>query len=194
MSNTTYGLVVEGPRDKVMYEALIPRICGTTLSFRTRVCNGVSELKKKFPVFLRNLETVLQGRPVEKVIVIRDSGGKDPTALQTEMAARIQGMEYAFPRGIKLCAVRRTMETWLFADAQAITDVARARGGRQVQEVQGTLEDIEDPKQTLRSVLSDARIEYTDVLCAEIAVLLRIDRLENRCLSFRTFKLNVIDC
>ena len=194
MSSGTFGLIVEGPSDKAMYEALIPRIYGTNLSFKTRVCNGVSELNKKFPVFLRNLETVLQGRPVDKVIVIRDSGGKDPTALEAEMADRIQRMEYTFPRGIKFCAVRRTMETWLLADAQAITDVARARGGRQVQEVHEILEHIEDPKQKLRSLLSDARIELTDVVRAEIAARVRIDRLENLCPSFRTFKQNVIDC
>ena len=103
-------------------------------------------------------------------------------------------MEYTFPRGIKFCAVRRTMETWLLADAQAITDVARARGGRQVQEVHEILEHIEDPKQKLRSLLSDARIELTDVVRAEIAARVRINRLENLCPSFRIFKQNVIDC
>ncbi len=194
MTNPTYGLIVEGPRDKAMYEALISRICGTSLSFRTRVCNGVSELRKKFPVYLRNLESVMQGGPVDKALVIRDSGGKDPTVLKTEMSASIQGVEYAFPRGIKLCVVRRALETWLLADAEAITTVARARGGRQVQEVQGILEDIEDPKQKLRSVLSQGRIELTDVVCAEIAAHVRLDRLEYRCPSFREFKPNVTDC
>ena len=176
-----------------MYEVLIPRICGGQV-LATRPCGGVEQLMKLFRALLRNLEHVAQGGPVEKALVIRDSGGKDPAALETEMTARIQGMEYAFPRGIKLCAVRRTMETWLLSDAQAITTVALSRGGRQVQEFQGSLEDIEDPKQTLRSVLSSARLEYTATLCAEITSHIRIDHLEYRCPSFRAFRQNVLDC
>ena len=149
---------------------------------------------KWFHALLRDFEHAVQGGPVDKALVIRDSGGKDPIALEAEMAATIQGMQYVFPRGIKLCAVRRTMETWLLADAQAITAVAVTRGGRQIQEVQGTLEDIHDPKEKLRSVLSEAEIEYTDRVCAEIAFRLRIDHLEYRCPSFRTFKQNLLDC
>lgn len=193
MTNLTYGLIVEGPYDQAMYGALIPRICGGKVVF-TRPCGGVERLMKLFHALLRDFEHAVQGGPVDKALVIRDSSGKDPIALEAEMAATIQGMQYVFPRGIKLCIVRRTMETWLLADAQAITDVARARGGRQVQDVQGTLEDIGDPKKKLRSVLSDAGIEYTDVVCAEIAALLRIDHVEYRCPSFRTFRRDVIDC
>lgn len=194
MSNATYGLIVEGSYDRAMYEALIPRICGENPSFKTRVCNGVSELRKKFPIYLRNLEEALQGNPVDKALVIRDSGGKDPTAIKTEMEERIHGMAFAFPRGVELCIIRRTMETWLLADAEAINTVALARGGRPIQEVKGALEDIDDPKGKLKSVLSEARIEYTDRVSAEIASHLRIDRLESGCPSFRTFKQNVLDC
>jgi hypothetical protein len=177
-----------------MYEALIPRICGESPSFKTRVCNGVSELKKEFPIYLRNLEEVLQGNPVDKALVIRDSGGKDPTAIKTEMEERIHGMAFAFPRGVKLCIIRRTMETWLLADAEAINTVAQNRGGRQTQGVQETLEEIHDPKAKLRSVLSEAKLPYTEPVCAEIASHLRIDHLDYRCPSFRTFRQNVIDC
>jgi hypothetical protein len=194
VTNITYGLIVEGPYDKAIYEALIPRVCRENPSFKTRVCNGVSELRKKFPIRLRDLEKVLQGNPVDKALVIRDSGGKDPTAIKTEMEESIHGMAFAFPRGVKLCIIRRTMETWLLADAEAISTVALARGGRQIEEVQGTLEDIHDPKERLRSLLSRAGLDYTDQVCAEIASHLRIDHLEYRCPSFRTFRQSVIDC
>jgi hypothetical protein len=177
-----------------MYEALIPRICERNLSFKTLLCEGKDGLMKNFPDFLRILEKVLLGRPVDKALVIRDSDRKEPLAIRTRMEGKIDERGYAFPRGMKLCAVRRTMETWLLADAQAITAVALARGGRQVQEVQGTLEDIEDPKQKLRSLLSEAGLRYTEPVCAEIASHLRIDHLEYRCPSFRTFRQNVLDC
>lgn len=194
MTNSTYGLIVEGPFDQAMYEALIPRICERDLSFKTLLCEGKDGLMKNFPGFLRILEKVLLGKPVDKALVIRDSDRKDPSAIETEMARRIQRMEYVFPLGVKFCVVRREMETWLLADAQAINIVALTRGGRQIQEVQGTLEDINDPKAKLRSVLSEARLHSTDVVCAEIASHLRIDHLEYRCPSFRTFRQNVIDC
>lgn len=194
MNNLTYGLIVEGPYDKAMYEALIPRICERNLSFKTRPCGGKDWLIKNFRYLLRDLENVLQGRPVDKALVIRDSGGKDPTAIKTEMEERIHGMAFAFPRGVKLCIIRRTMETWLLADAEAINTVAQNRGGRQIQEVQGTLEEIHDPKAKLRSVLSEAKLPYTEPVCAEIASHLRIDHLKYRCRSFRTFMQSVIDC
>lgn len=193
MTNFTYGLIVEGPYDQAMYEALIPRISGGEVVF-TRQCGGVARLKNHFHVLLRDLEHVVQGGPVDKALVIRDSGGKDPTAIKTEMEERIHGMAFAFPRGVKLCIIRRAMESWLLADAEAINTMALARGGRPIQEVKGALEDIDDPKGKLKSVLSEARIEYTDRVSAEIASHLRIDRLEYGCPSFRTFKQNVLDC
>jgi len=193
VSNPTYGLIVEGPYDQAMYEALIPRICGGEVVF-TRPCGGVDRLMKLFHALLRDLEHVVRGGPVDKALVIRDSGGKDPAAVETDMAHRISGRAYAFTRGVQLCIVQRTMETWLLADAQAINSVAAERGGRRIQDVQGTLEDVQDPKKELQSVLSEARLEYTTVVCAEIASHLRIDHLEYRCPSFRSFRQNVIDC
>ena len=194
MTNLTYGLIVEGPYDQAMYEALIPRICERDLSFKTLLCEGKDGLMKNCPDFLRILEKVLLGRPVDKALVIRDSDRKEPLAIRTRMEGKIDERGYAFPRGVKLCVVRREMETWLLADAQAINIVAQNRGGRQIQEVQETLEEIHDPKAKLRSVLSEAKLPYTEPVCAEIASHLRIDHLEHRCPSFWTFRQNVLDC
>lgn len=190
----SYGLIVEGPYDELFYEALIPRICGTDPSFVTRVCDGLQGLMKNFPAFLRNLENVLQGRPVDKALVIRDSDRKDPLAARAEMARRIEKKEYAFPHGVQLCVVRRAIETWLLADINAVNTVALDRGGRRVGDVKGNIEDIRHPKTLLRSRLSTARIVYTGPVCSEIARNLRIEILEYRCASFRTFKQSVLDC
>jgi hypothetical protein len=46
VTNITYGLIVEGPYDQAMYEALIPRICERNLSFKTLLCEGKDGLMK----------------------------------------------------------------------------------------------------------------------------------------------------
>jgi hypothetical protein len=190
----SYGLIVEGPYDEMFYRALIPRICGMSLMFETRVCRGVHGLVKNLATFLRTLEWVHQGLPVDKVLVIHDSDRKDLLAAREEMARQINGKKFAFPHGIQLCAIRRAMEAWLLADVNAINTVAVSRGGREVPEVTGSPEDLQDPKMRLRFVLSSAGIEYTAAVCGEIARNLRIEVLEYRCPSFRSFKQSVLDC
>ncbi len=191
---SSYGLIIEGPYDESFYKALIPRICGMSLSFETRLGRGLPGLMEKFPALLRTLEKVREGRPVDKALVIRDSDRKDPLAAREEMARRIEGKNFAFPHGVQLCVVRRTMETWLLADINAINTVAVSRGGRKVSEIKGNVEEIDDPKARLRSVLSKAGTEYTAIVCGDIASNIKIDTLEYRCPSFRSFKQSVLDC
>ncbi len=191
---TSYGLIVEGPYDKPFYERLIKRICSDDPEVKIRVCDGVPNLMKLFPGLLRDFEHVMNGRPVDKAMVIRDSQGPDSETPRKKMAEKIQGRKFAFPRGVHVFVVRREMETWLLADARAINAVSLARGGREVGEVREAPEDIHDPKRQLQSLLSLARIEYTAAVCGEIAVNLNIERLENRCPSFRIFKQTVLDC
>ena len=45
-----------------------------------------------------------------------------------------------------------------------------------------------------RILLSEARLEYTEQVCAEIARSLRLDTLSYRCPSFRTFARQVVNC
>jgi hypothetical protein len=190
----SFGLIVEGPYDERFYETLIPRICNAELQVVTRPCDGVANLMKQFPVYLKEFEHVLNGHPVDKALVIRDAKGGDIETPRRLMEDKIQGRKYSLPRGLQLCIVRREMESWLLADTRAINAVAVARGGREVKEVQGNPEDVYDPKRELRSILSDARIVYTAPVCAEIASRLNLETLEYRCPSFRTFKQNVLDC
>ena len=83
---------------------------------------------------------------------------------------------------------------WLLADVAAVSGVAEKRGGRAVAELQGTLEEIEYPKERLKQLLSEAKLEYTEQVCAEIARSLRLDTLSYRCPSFLTFTQRVVDC
>ena len=118
------------------------------------ILEGVAQLMEFFPTYLHDLEHRLSGNPVEKALVIRDAGGRDPAEVEHDMAQKIRDRHYTIPRGIQCFAVRRTMETWLLADIEAINAAARSRGGRAVAAVQGTLEDVVDPKERLRRVLS----------------------------------------
>lgn len=194
MNKQSAGLILEGPYDEPVFAELIPRIFSTPLTLRIRLCGGVTELMKYFPTYLREFEKVLEGHPVLKAFVIRDSGGKDVRLLHQDMANKISGQVYAFPRGFQICIVRRTTETWLLADSEAISTVALNNGGKKVPEIQGTLEDIVYPKEKLRSVLSRAKVMYVPKICGEIAKYTRLDLLRYRCPSFRDFETRVHDC
>jgi hypothetical protein len=194
VSSEAYGIVVEGAYDRLVYEELIRRISSSDVKVISRDTEGVPKLNRIFPAMLRDFEQVQRGQPVDKALVIRDANGKDPTALEQQMRERIQGQHFSIPKGIQFHAVRRTMETWLLADVSAINSVAAARGGKEVALVQGTLEDIVDPKDRLRRLLSQAGLPYTDQVCREIAAKTSIETLRNRCPSFRIFEQKVIDC
>ena len=143
---------------------------------------------------LEALEYAVEGRAVEKALVIRDSGGKDPKSIEEELTQKVRERPWAFSHDVHICIIRREVETWLLADVEAVKTVAQNRGGQEVAEVQETLEEIEYPKKRLRQLLSEAKLEYTDRVGAEIARSLRLDKLSYRCPSFRTFMQRVVDC
>lgn len=194
MPSVSYGIVVEGPSDAAVYEEFILKICSTDVEIIPRLARGVSDLMKHFPIFFRDLEHIKQGRPVDKALVIRDSGRKDPALVEQEMADRIEGSAFSFLNGIKFHAVRREMETWLLADVEAINSVALSRDGRRVTPVQETLEDIARPKERLMRVLSTAGLPYDFEVCREIARQANTETLRYRCPSFRSFEQKVLDC
>jgi hypothetical protein len=82
----------------------------------------------------------------------------------------------------------------LLADAAAVNAVARERGGRDVPELQGELEDIADPKERFVRLLSQARLLFTPAVCREVACQADIEKLRYRCPSFRSIERKVIDC
>ena len=190
----SYGLIVEGPYDEAVYPILVRRLTSPNTDLIVRPCGGVSKLKRAFPSYLQEFLYAVQGNPVEKALVIRDSGGKESAALERQMAERIRNRHYPFPKGIQFCAVQRAMETWLLADANAINAVALTRHGRPITEVRETLEDIADPKDRLKRLLSQAKLDYDPEVCREIAAEVRIETLRYRCRSFRSFELKVHDC
>jgi hypothetical protein len=206
-----YGFVVEGPYDVAILRELIPRILGRDVPVFSRLCLAKVIPNKNLLTFLRDLQDEMQERlhkkalknsqeeteiwRYQKALVIRDSGGKDPKIIEEELTRKVQERRWAFSHGVHVCIIRQEVETWLLADvAEGVNAVAKKRGGRAVAEVQGTLEDFEYPKERLKQLLSEAKLQYTEQVCAEIARSLRLDTLSYRCPSFLTFKQRVVDC
>jgi hypothetical protein len=193
MDESSYGLIVEGFYDEGVYGEFVRKVVPLVEVFFRR-CGGVAQLMKRFPVLLRDLEHFRQGRPVDKALVIRDWRGPDVDSCEQRLMQKVEGKNFAFPRGVQFCGVRQEMEAWLLADVNAINSVARDRGGRTVSPVQGEIEEIGNPKERLTQLLSEARLPYDAEVCREIAQRADIETLRRRCPSFRSFERKVLDC
>lgn len=194
MHESSYGLIVEGSYDESVFAEFVGKILSREPRVFPRPCGGITQLMRRFPGFLRELEHAWAGRPVDKALVIRDWCDADLAAGEQRMSQIVEGRQFAFPRGVKFCCVRQEMEAWLLADENAINCVARQRGGRPVPPVQGQVEEIRNPKETLRRLLSEAELPYDAEVCREIAHRADIEVLRYRCPSFRSFENKVIDC
>lgn len=106
MPEPSYGLIVEGIYDEGVFRELVRRIVSPQVRVRVRVCGGAPQLMKHFPGYLRDLEHAMQGKPVDKAVVVRDWRGSDRAALEQRMAQRVHGQPFAFPRGVHFCAVQ----------------------------------------------------------------------------------------
>jgi hypothetical protein len=143
-----------------------------------------------FPALIRILfehVPALNG-PVERVVVVRDANGVDPTEAEQKMHDRLRGHHYRFRDGVRVHAVRRQTETWLLADSDAVSRVALRRGGRGIAPMPGPLEDIADAKGALRRLLSEAGLPYTPQVSGEIAAETDLSKLRSHCPLFRRFE------
>jgi len=185
----SYGLIVEGLYDRQVYENLTRKVDSPDARFFTLDCGGVGTLMTRFPALLKALEWIDNGGPVDKALVIRDSGNRACLDVENDMRAKIAGRTYRFPQGVEFCAVRQETETWLLADEDAIT---RAAGtGRIAGRINGELEDIVDPKGKLKEVLSRLKVDYLPQVLGTIANNADLTRLRYRLPSFRSFETKV---
>ncbi len=194
MPSWTYGLIVEGSYDVAVYQELLRKITPTLDRIVPRATGGVPNLLRLLLGLLRDLENAVNGNPVEKVIVIRDTNGRDAAQLEKDLADKIHGQDFAFAHGIQFHAVRRTVETWLLSDVEAINQVATSRGGNPISGVQEQLEEIQDPKTRLIRLLSAAGLPFDPAVCREIAARTRLEVLRYRCPSFPSFEQKAKDC
>lgn len=79
------GIIVEGPRDAAVYRVMIRRIRSDVERVVPWPCGGVPALLKKFVGVLRGFEYYR----IDKALVIRDSGGKDPQTSEAGLNDRL---------------------------------------------------------------------------------------------------------
>lgn len=138
---------------------------------------------RSFPGLLKSFQWSNLGGPVDKAIVVQDADGREPNSLLARMEAKISGRSYPFP--VKFAVVVQKLEAWLLADEVALERVTGEKTPVH------NPEEITDPKAKLTSALS---LPYTHRVAARIAAHIKLDTLEQRCGSFRTFRQAVLDC
>lgn len=187
----TFGIVVEGTRDVAVYPAIIQKIRPDVGQVLPWPCGGVPALLNKFVGVLRGFEYNL----VDKALVIRDSGGKDPNVAEGALKDRLDrsGFKPKFP--VHFYATRSMVETWLLADEQALSKVALSRGRtRIVKAISTPLEEIMNPKPSFLGMLSQAGLPADDRVYEEIASIADLDRIAERCPRFAEFREHVHAC
>ncbi|MGB8771576.1 MAG: hypothetical protein WCC92_18335 [Candidatus Korobacteraceae bacterium] len=183
----SYGLIVEGSYDSSVLQRLTVRVDSPDARVFVRECRGTGALRKNLVVFLRSLEFADAGAPVERALVFIDTDGRPPDEVEADLRTIIEGIDFKFPRGVGICPIHHELEAWLLADHEAINQVARARGGREVAYIQDDVEQIRDPKERLRVVLSKAKLNYTQAVAGEIAQLANLETLRYRLRCFVAF-------
>jgi hypothetical protein len=191
----SYGIIVEGDFDRVVFRELICKIRGEVLPVRPRISGGIPKLKKNFPALLGDLEYAHNGRPVDRVLVIRDADGGTPETLENDLARKIENHEFGFRYGVRFYAVAQQMDTLLLADPGAINRVAAARNvlRRQVTRPAEALESLLNPKDYLVDLLTRAGLQHTSEVCREIAVEADLDLIRHYCPSFENFIARVVE-
>lgn len=190
---TTYGIVVEGGYDAVALAEIIKKCLLSEIEIIARPCGNKSSLMRKFPGFLEEFRYANQGTHVNKALVIRDADCKDHDELLEKMGSKITSRNYPFE--VKFIIIVQELETWLLADEEAISRVTQSRFGGTVSRVNENLESIIQPKEKLERILSDVKVPYyTAEVAREIAKESDLSKIEYRCLSFKKFRQDVIDC
>ncbi len=177
----TFGLMIEGFYDVAVLKELIQKCASSEVEVIGRPCGPKGSLMKRFPGFLEEFRYIKQGSNVDKALVIRDADNKDPAELIERMQSKISGRTYPFP--VKLLVAVQELEAWLLADESAISAVT----GKRALIVQNP-ENLSDPKEKLKKVLSEAWISYTDEIARKIAANVKVETIESRCPSFQEFR------
>jgi len=187
-----FGIVVEGPRDAVVYATIIRRI-RSDVHVIPRPCGGITALLDRFAGWLKYFQ--YQQQQIDKVLVIRDAGGKDPQALERDLAERLEKSHCDPPFPVHFYAIKSMLETWLLADEHAVSKVAesRRRHGK-VKATNKQLEGLLDPKPSFLAMLSQVDLPANDKVYEEVAAAADLDRIAERCPRFAEFREQVHAC
>lgn len=183
----SYGLVLEGSYDTPVFRYLTERMDSPDARVYVRECGGIGNLRSKLTGFLQSLEGADFGQPVDRAIVIADTGPKGARELEEELRSLLAGKQFKFPQGVEICAVRQETEAWLLADETAISTVARTRGGQNVGYFPQNPEDVVNPKERLQQILNRAGLSYTPQVLGEISKVASLNTLHYRLACYRRF-------
>jgi|GEM_PF-732805 len=162
------GIIVEGPYDEKIIRALVSRIQSEEPIILP--VGGKTKLRKKLPGWLE----YFRYENTDKVLIIRDQDQECIKTVVEALQKLLAGREYPFQK--IFCVIKVTIETWLLADEQAISNVV----GQPVPPVQGNLEDIQNPKERLIRILSTANVDYTPERARQIAAVADLEKIAYR--------------
>ena len=180
------GIVAEGLPDtdvKIISE-LIKKILSDDPELYVYPGRDKPNVIKKYRDWLEDCRK----KNVDKALVIVDQDLSCIKIIVEKMQKKIEGRQYKFP--VKFHVIERMLETWLLSDEKAISAVVR----KNVPRVNETLEDIINPKNKLKEILSRAKATYTPETLRKIAEESDIERIAYRCPGFRRFRQLVLDC
>lgn len=183
----TFGLVVEGNYDEAALKEFVQKCASSDVDIMCRRCGNAPQLMKRFPGFLEEFRHGKEGSDVDKAMVVRDADRKNPAELIGRMQSKISNRNYRFP--VKLLVIVEELEAWFLADEAAISAVT----GRKPR-VTRNPENLSNPKERLRKLLSDANIGYTHEIARKLAAGARVEVLTARCPSFKKFYEAITDC
>jgi len=167
------GLIVESPKDEAALQELVKRCSVVATTVISRPCGGKKKLISRFPGFLEEFRHVKGGTSVDKAFVVCDADQKDVEEEKGRLASKIATRQYAFP--VKYCVIVQELEAWLLADEM------------------DNPEGIVDPKTELENRLSTQGVSYTPEVARRLASELSLEKLQQRCPSFRGFPQSVIN-
>lgn len=188
------GIVVEGERDKAAYPELIRKIRDDVEHVPAEPCGNDVRLMKQFVGWLKHFEWHAE-ISVDKALVIRDSDCSDPAGWESKMEQILVQSRFVPTFPVHFHATKCEIESWLLADEEAISQVARNRGKqRSVSKVTIPLESHRDAQELFRRILSKADLPADPEVYREIASTASVERIAARCPHFQQFVDRVRAC
>jgi hypothetical protein len=182
MPISSIGLVVSGETDKL---ALIEIAKKYLPSGNVQGLTTDGHVKKKLITRLKTFQ--YSGQIYDRVIIVDDSDGKDPE-VERQLLINVVGSK-TFPFELRYVVICQELEAWFLADETALTKMSVARGGRPIQKINGTLEEVQSPKEVLIKLLNQADIpSYTPEIARQIAEQLDTNKILSRCPRYNEFE------
>jgi|GraSoi_2013_80cm_1033760.scaffolds.fasta_scaffold01000_2 hypothetical protein len=181
------GIVVEGLYDYSSYPAIIRRIRNDIGRPQVRECGGKSKLKGRFLQCLKEFQN--PAWEIELAIVVRDSDCNPPQPIENQLREILNASRLRPHFPVELFAVPCVLESWLLSDLHAIQNVAAQRGHGGAADLSVQIPNTHAPndKKLFFRVLGHHSLPATPPVYEEIARIVNLDMIGQRCKYFREF-------